>query len=500
MRALLMAMPDIAPRLFNRRLKMPSLALVSLAGNCPRHDVRVADLNVKRPHIRPAVVELLETLQPPVVGLSAMSFQFSTAYHVARLVKEMDASARTALGGYHATLLAEELADGEAGEVFDFLIRGEGEQVFADLMDTLEARGDLAAVKGLSWKDERGGWHHNPRAPILDLSEIRLPDRSRRVWHNFGFQGYGFEVVETSRGCFMQCKFCSMHHMYGRTFRAFDLDRVIADLEDVRARGGKMVLFADDNITLDPDRLLALCERIVEADLADIRFLVQASSMGLSKRPELAPAMARAGVDMVFLGIENVSGRNLKSMGKGDIVEHTRRAVKALHDEEIIVIGGMIVGLEHDEPEDIRANFQFFKDLEIDWLGDQILQPYPRTVLREEYLEKGLVTNPDDYRRYDGYWANVRTRSLSSDEIQFHRWRCKKRYELVERPKALTLKKHPVIARFQNWVLYPAAYFAHRMRRAFLDEHEYYRRQMRRDAELNRFDGLCDGPIPVAYD
>ncbi len=500
MRALLMAMPDVAPRLFNRRLKMPSLALVSLAGNCPRHDVRVADLNVKRPHIRRAATKLLETLRPPLVGLSAMSFQFSTAWHLARLVKERDASTRTVLGGYHATLLAEELAAGEAGRVFDFFIRGEGEHVFARLLDTLEARGDLSRIDGLSWKDARDRWHHNPRAPILDLSAVRLPDRSRRVWHDFGFQGYGFEVVETSRGCFMQCKFCSMHHMYGRTFRPFDLDRVIADVEDVRARGGRMVLFSDDNITLDPDRLLDLCERIVRARLDGIRYLVQASSRGLSERPELAPAMARAGVDMVFLGIENVSRRNLTSMGKGDIVEHTRRAVQTLHDAEIIVIGGMIVGLEHDRAEDIRANFQFFKDLEIDWLGDQILQPYPKTVLREEYLDKGLVTNPHDYRRYDGYWANVRTRTLSSDDIQFHRWRCKKRYELMERPKALTLKKHPVIARLQNWMLYPAAYLAHRMRRAFLDEREYYRREMRRDAELNRFAGLCDGPMPVAYD
>jgi len=298
----------------------------------------------------------------------------------------------------------------------------------------------------------------------------------------------------------MQCKFCSMHHMYGRTFRAFRLDRVIADLEDVRARGGRMVLFADDNITLDPDRLAALCEAIARARLNRIRYLVQASSAGLARRPDLAPAMARAGVDMVFLGIENVSRRNLEAIGKGDIVEYTRKAVRALHQAEIIVIGGMIVGMEDDTADDVYANFDFFRELEIDWLGDQILQPYPKTQLREEWFAKDLITNPDDYRRYDGYWANVRTRHLSSNDLQFHRWRAKTRYECLERPKALTLRKHPIYGRIQNYLIYPAQYLRHRLRGLLRSERDLYQREMRLDARLNRFSGLSDGPMPIAYD
>ena len=499
MRALLMAMPDIAPRLFSRRLYMPSLALVSLAGNCPGHEVWAADLNSRRPRIKAAVLDLVRRYRPQVVGLSAMSFQFDTAWHVARLLKELDGSVRTVLGGYHATLLAEDLARSDAGAVFDCFVRGEGERVFPALLDALQQRRGLPEVQGLSWRDERGRWRHNPRSAILDLAEVRLPDRSRRVYTHFGFRGYGLEVVETSRGCFMRCKFCSMHHMYGHTFRTYPIERVIADLEDVRARGGRMVLFADDNITLDAARLAALCEAIRKAGLDRIRYLVQASSLGLARNPDLAPAMARAGVDMVFLGIENVSRPNLRAMGKGDIVEDTRRAVRLLHDAEIIVVGGMIVGLEHDTAEDVAANFGFFRELRIDWLGDQILQPYPKTALREEWLQKGLVTNPDDYRRYDGYWANVRTRHLTSDELQFHRWRAKTRYEFLQRPKALTLKKHPVIARLQNYLLYPAAYLAHRARGAFVSEYEHYRRDMEADARLNAFAGLSDGPMPIAY-
>jgi radical SAM superfamily enzyme YgiQ (UPF0313 family) len=203
---------------------------------------------------------------------------------------------------------------------------------------------------------------------------------------------------------------------------------------------------------------------------------------------------------MVFLGIENVSRRNLEAMGKGDIVEDTRKAVRALHDAEILVIGGMIVGMEDDTADDVYANFDFFRELEIDWLGDQILQPYPKTRLREEWFAKNLITNPDDYRRYDGYWANVRTRHLSSDDIQFHRWRAKTRYECLERPKALTLRKHPIYGRIQNYLIYPAQYLRHRLRGLLRSERALYEHEMRLDARLNCFAGLSDGPMPIAYD
>ncbi|MDP6381497.1 MAG: cobalamin-dependent protein, partial [Phycisphaerae bacterium] len=292
MRVLLMAMPDIAPRLFSRRLSMPNLALASLAGNAPGHDVWLADLIHVRDMVRPSVLELLKTYEPQVVGLSAMSFQYDTALQIAKLIRQTDSSIKMLLGGYHATLMSEEIVSSEGGKTFDFLLRGEGEKVFGEFLDVLDARdglnGTLKDVRGLSYKDDGGAWHHNARAPILDLSTLRLPDRSKRVWGHFRFHARGFEVVETSRGCTMDCNFCSMRRMYGKTFRTYSLDRVVADLDDIKSRGTGMVLFADDNITLDTERLGELCNRIVKEKLnSNIRYIVQASSLGIASAPKL---------------------------------------------------------------------------------------------------------------------------------------------------------------------------------------------------------------------
>src|SRR5262249_56430752 len=47
----------------------------------------------------------------------------------------------------------------------------------------------------------------------------------------------------------------------------------------------------------------------------------------------------------------------------------------------------------------------------------RVLTPYPRTEMREALMAEGLVTNPDDLSRYNGYMVNVRTRHLSSEAI-----------------------------------------------------------------------------------
>ena len=52
-----------------------------------------------------------------------------------------------------------------------------------------------------------------------------------------------------------------------------------------------------------------------------------------------------------------------------------------------------------------------------------ISTPYPKTQLRQEMLEMGLVTNPDDFTKYDGLTSNIRTKQMSSKEIQFETWK-----------------------------------------------------------------------------
>lgn len=416
MKILLVAMPDSAS-CFDHIMELPNLALCCLAGNLDgRHEVRILDLVKHRRDPAAALEAQMRDFGPDLVGISAMSFQIGSARTTAAICRAIRPDVITVLGGYHATIMWQEIGDGPDGRLFDYVVRGEGEEVFDALVRTLDSGGDLDAIAGLSYR--RGAsFAHNVPAPLLDLARVRRPDRSPRVSGRFLWMGRSFDVAETSRGCTMPCGFCSIRRMYGKTFRLYPDEHVVADLHDVRARGGRGVLFVDDNITLDGPRLKELCLRLEQEKLDDLFIVMQASVFPLAADPGLAEAMARGGVRMVFLGIESGDEKNLKVLGKKGQACRTEKVVRGLRDAGIIVIGGFIVGNPDDREEDIRATYQYVRKVGVDHGIVQCLTPYPKTELRRELIEQGLVTNPDDLDRYNGFIPNVRTRHLSERDL-----------------------------------------------------------------------------------
>ena len=362
-----------------------------------------------------------------MIGLSAMTFQFNTAWRIAEFIKSVHRDIKIAIGGYHATLMYEEIASNDDGKPFDYIIRGEGEKTFGDMLDAIEGKQKWEDISGLSYR-RNGGFLHNSPRPLENLETLQLPRRNARMWDGYLFSGKKLDMVETSRGCTMTCNFCSMNRMYGRTFRAYNFERVMLDLANAKNFGAQYIAFADDNITLNAKRFESLCDAIVAAGHNDLRYIVQASTTGIASSPVLAQKMARAGIQIVFLGIENVSERNLKMMNKGNALEKTKKAIEYLHNNNILIVGGMIIGHSEDKEEDIAQNFDFFDRTNIDFYGEQIITPYPKTGMRDILIKEGLVTNTSDYRKYNGFWANVRTKYLSSEDLQFLRWKYKRKY------------------------------------------------------------------------
>jgi radical SAM superfamily enzyme YgiQ (UPF0313 family) len=142
----------------------------------------------------------------------------------------------------------------------------------------------------------------------------------------------------------------------------------------------------------------------------------------MSRNEAMVSKMSQAGIRTVFLGIENVSKKNLATAGKGNIVDASRKAIEMCHKYDIMVVGGLIFGFPDDEEEDIIENYQFLKSIKADTAYCQILTPYPKTGMRQNLIDQGLVTNAEDYRWYNGMWANVKTKHLDSDQLQYLFW------------------------------------------------------------------------------
>jgi len=418
-KALLFAMPDYIPG-FDMVTRSPNLAIVSLAGNVDPGvcDVKVADLLLVRRRLENYVIGLIREHSPDLVGLSCMSFQYHSAVKIAKLIKSHDKNIRIVMGGYHPTLMYEGITASPESQFIDFIVRGEGEATFNELVTAMNSGKGYEKIAGLSYK-MNGVFHHNSRRDLLPLEEIRIPNRDARLIKK-GFYGFNLpgDAIETSRGCTNNCKFCSISHMYGRSFRKYEMSRIIKDIRDARAHGAGIVGMADDNITLDLNRLEDLCDEIIAAKLNNLDYALQASVRGIAHSRKLVQKMADAGVKLVFLGIESVSKTNLDFLGKkSSLPEASRRAVGYLRDNGIICAGGFIVGNPDDDEEDLWETFKVARELKVDIPIFFILTPHARTVLREELLAEGLVTNPDDFSTYHGFAANVKTKYLAPEEI-----------------------------------------------------------------------------------
>jgi radical SAM superfamily enzyme YgiQ (UPF0313 family) len=457
MRILLLSMPDSFEHTPSLTMRMPNGALASIAGNVdPQHHVAIGDLVLAQDRVRETVTALVRDERPDLVGLSVMTFQRSTAQRVVQLVRRLAPNAVIVVGGYDPSLAVEAWTDPATG--VDFIVRGEGDLTFRELVRAVEGRAAgsdgqpapndgarFGAIAGLSWRDG-DRFRHNADRHAADLADVRPPNRGARRLDGYTFMGRPIDVIETSRGCTFDCSFCSIIEMRGRNFHRFPIERVIDDIRDARRRGARVVFIVDDNITLDIRRFETLCQAIIDAGLDDLDYLVQGMTAPIAQHGDtLAPLMKRAGFRYVFLGIENVleddltflRARAKNSTRDGGRVtgNATVQAIAHLHRHGMYVVGGLIVGSPDDTREAIEINLSFAERY-VDWPYIQHPTPYPRTPMTRDFRERGLIVN-ENLDEYDGTTAVVRTEHVAADDVEFLRWRAERWMKARHFPIAL---------------------------------------------------------------
>jgi len=433
MNILLLSMPDSFEHMPTVAIRMPNGGLSSIAGNVdPHHRVAIADLVLVQRTVREVLLRLIREFDPDVVGLSVMTFQRRTARRIMEVLRMWKPTLRIAAGGYDPSLAPEAYQD----MALDFIVRGEGDVTFRELLRALEQGSGFERVCGLSYRNG-DRWIHNPDRPVLGLEggEIRLPNRSARVLGGYTLLGRPVDVVETSRGCTYDCSFCSIIEMRGRNFHTYSFQRVLDDIRDARDHGARTIFLVDDNIMLNVRRFEGLCRAIIDAGLNELDYFVQAMTSPIATHGEiLVPLMKQAGFRYVFLGIENILENDLqflRAAAKNTARDNghqegnaTLRAIDCLHRNGMYVVGGLIVGNPDDTRESIETNLEFARQY-VDWPYIQHPTPYPRTPMTKDFQNRGLITN-ERLEEYDGTTAVVRTRHLEAEEVEFLRWKAER--------------------------------------------------------------------------
>ena len=259
------------------------------------------------------------------------------------------------------------------------VIRGEPEKAILALAD---AGGDPETIPETSYYGTDGYCDGSIAAP-LNLAELPTPayDLVDPGIYYYPLIRYRLALLETSRGCPYGCRFC-LKTMYDPGIRYKPLDAVIADVETVIGRHGfNSVYFMDLEFTVNRDRIVDLCDRLVSLRL-DFKWCCQTRVDQVD--PDLLTLMARAGCRLIHFGVESGSPKLLAETGKGITIEQVENALTWSRTAGIQTACFFLFGLPSETPRDRRISAMLARRLDPDYVSFHVAAPYQGTVLADD--------------------------------------------------------------------------------------------------------------------
>ena len=344
------------------RSLVPPLGLITVAALCPKQwEIRLVDL---------AFEELSDEdlLWANLVMISAMEVQREEVRQILERASKL--SRRTMIGGPYASSEPEVLLP-----LADHVVVGEPDEIFQEIATNLEA----GSARRLYRVTEKPDVRRTP-VPRFDLLALKK---------------YSSMSVQFSRGCPFTCDFCDIITLYGRRPRTKSPAQLIGELDALLQLGWRKEVFVvDDNFIGNHKAALELArelERWQRRNRYPFGFFTEAS-IDLASRSDLLDAMVKANFCRVFIGIETPSVESLKESKK---FQNLRRdpldCIRFIQQRGLWVMGGFIVGFDHDPPDIFDQQIDFIERAAIPWAMAGVLQAPPTTPLYERMKSEGRL-------------------------------------------------------------------------------------------------------------
>jgi anaerobic magnesium-protoporphyrin IX monomethyl ester cyclase len=357
--------------------------------------------------------------------------------------------AMTIAFGTHVTAMpTETLRDFPA---LDFVLRGEPELTFRELIDVLEGRQhdraawvqaflektdpeweptpdtaprngtplDLGKIKGLVWRRKGEITMNESRPFIPDLNDLPVPiyDLLPLDHYRMPLMKGPFSFVVTSRGCTAGCKYCIKHVSYQWSVRLLSPERIMKELWLLKDLGIHNIHMYADLFTVNREQVMELCDRIIKEGLK-IRWTCNSRVDYVDE--EMLQMMGRAGCWMISWGIESGNEQILKRAAKGADPKKARQALTWARKAGIKNWGYFIIGLPGETVETIRQTIDFAKSLPLEIALFHIAAPYPGTPFFFDVVNNGWFREGTKWEEVDMDKGTVLQYSnLSAEDLMY---------------------------------------------------------------------------------
>lgn len=372
-----------------------------------------------------------------IVGISMMFSQDWIEHRkLVQAIRRARPDVKIVAGGEHVTALSTYVLK-DCPEL-DYVIKGEGEQAFLELVYCLAAQNDITKVSSVSYIDENGEYSTTGLSPrIYNINELPRPAwdlcpvDSYFVdnWTMGISMGRNMPIVAT-RGCPYQCSFCSNPQMWTTRYVMRDHLEVVDEIEWlIKTYNTNSIDFFDLTAIIKKDWILKFCEELKHRNI-NIVWQLPSGTRSEALDADTLEAIYEAGCSYLVYAPESGSARTLQVIKKkidlGRLTQSIRDAVRHKHTVKV----NLIIGFPNETYSDVFRTILY--TIKMAYIGAEdcnisLFSPYPGSALYEELRAENAIAEPNDeyfadlVLQFDFTNSESVCRNISGSQLKFFR-------------------------------------------------------------------------------
>jgi anaerobic magnesium-protoporphyrin IX monomethyl ester cyclase len=376
------------------------------------------DVRAEIERFRPDFVMSLDYL--PVSGAISTA-TVPAALKALSIAKEVDPDIVTLIAGPHPTFLYRDILD-DPEEAPDFVLRGEAEETLRLFLQAYPG-GDWRSLQGIAWHDGNGPTATGLRPHVADL------DTLQPAWHLLDWEDYHYNIapygrmasILTTRGCMMQCSFCSHRVFWRADWRARDPVKVVEEIRHlVDVHKVDFITLIDPYPTKDAERWERQLDLLIAAKIK-VGLLMETRVEDIIRDRDILHKYRDAGVMHLYVGAESSSDTTLSSLNKGTSVDQNKLAIDLLREVGIMTEASFMIGFPDDTPASVDKTIAEAIRLNPDIAVFPLITPMPFTPLFKEMKERIRVF---DWSQYNLMTPIIEPHAMTLEQVKRELARC----------------------------------------------------------------------------